>query len=330
VGRPTTPAVDSTPVSEALEAIGLPASPVPRRPVLHGPGGTVLLLATFDGAGRTTYHGVWLSRGGSRWLGPVPTPSLVSTAHRLDGITGALVDLVQASARGYLERLEGLATRLDAIEGQGEHATLAELAVIHRAYRQLREHVARLTVLVAELEGPLGERFPKLPDVLPQLQAELNHLEEFCSWLGQGIRDLVALHNAAEANRLAIATNRLSETSNRIAEYANTSNIRMLAIAYVALLLGLISAVVLIPNTAATILGMPSAAWVPGLWVDVILVVLAVLPIAVVFSRPWVRHVLRTFRTTETRTAEGVADLPELGLEAPHPPNVRQTPEPPR
>jgi hypothetical protein len=86
----------------------------------------------------------------------------------------------------------------------------------------------------------------------------------------------------------------------------------MLGIAYVALILALVSAVVLIPTTAATILGMPSAGWVPGLWVDVILVVLAIVPIAVVFSRPWVKGVLRSLGSVEARTREGLRDLPEI------------------
>jgi len=299
-------------VAEALAANGLPSEPAPRRPVLHGPGGTVILLATLDAAGRPTYHGVWLSRGGTRWLGPPPPTSLVATTHRLSGITGELVDLLQAAARSYVERLEDLSERLDAAEDHAEAAPLADLAALHRGYRAVRGHVARLSVAVSELDGPLGERFPKLAEVLPAVRPEVEHLEEFASWVGQGIRDLVALRNAAEANRLSVTTNRLGEVSNRIAAFANTSNIRMLGVAYVALLLGLVSAVVLIPNTAATILGMPSAAWVPGLWVDVILAVLAIVPIAIVFSRPWVRRVLSAFRASETRTAEGISDLPEV------------------
>lgn len=299
-------------MGEALEANGLPAQPVPRRPVLHGPGGTVLLVATLDAEGRPSYHGVWLSRAGTRWLGPHPPGSLLATTHRLGGITGDLVNLLQAAARSYLDRLEELAERLDAVEAHADAASVADLAALHRSYRALREHVGRLGVTVSELDGPLGESFPRLPDVLPQVKPELQHLEEFSSWIGQGIRDLLSLRSAAEGNRLSVATNRLGEVSNQIAAFANTSNIRMLGVAYVALLLGLVSAVVLIPNTAATILGMPSAAWVPGIWVDVILVVLAVVPIVLVFSRPWVRRVLGAFRVSESRTAEGLSDLPEV------------------
>jgi len=80
----------------------------------------------------------------------------------------------------------------------------------------------------------------------------------------------------------------------------------------VAFVLALVSVVVLIPNTGATILGMPSAAWVPGVWVDGILIALAILPLALVFSRPWVRQVLAGLGSFEARTQEGLTDLPEV------------------
>jgi len=90
----------------------------------------------------------------------------------------------------------------------------------------------------------------------------------------------------------------------------------MLGVAYLAFVLALVSVVVLIPNTAATVLGMPSAGWVPGLWVDVILAVLAIVPIAVVFSRPWVLRLLRGVGAYEVRSSEGISDLPEVSPQA--------------
>ncbi len=162
------------------------------------------------------------------------------------------------------------------------------------------------------LEGPLGAEFPGLAGHLGTFATEVDHLEQLSNGLAQAARDLVGLRTAVESNRLAEGANELGRVSNRIAALANTSNLRMLGVAYIALLLALISAVVLIPNTAATILGMPSAAWVPGLWVDLVLVVLAIVPLAVVFSRPWVRRMLHGWRTYESRSAEGLADLPEV------------------
>jgi len=231
---------------------------------------------------------------------------------RLQGATADLVNLLQTAARSYLEHLEALGERIDAVEEAWATVALSELGTLHRTHRVLRKLVGRLSLAIDELDGPLGERFPGLATVLPRLQAELTHLEEYSAALGQSIRDLLSLRNAAEANRLSEATNRLGEVSNQIAAVANTSNIRMLGIAYLALVLGLVSAVVLIPNTAATILGMPSAAWVPGLWVDVILAVLAVLPLLLVFSRPWVKAMLHGIGSVEARTREGLRDLPEI------------------
>jgi hypothetical protein len=62
---------------------------------------------------------------------------------------------------------------------------------------------------------------------------------------------------------------------------------------------------------------MPSAAWVPGWWVDATLIILAIVPIAIVFSRPWVKRVLRDLAASEVRIAEGLEDLPELRADTP-------------
>jgi hypothetical protein len=224
----------------------------------------------------------------------------------------ALVDLVQAAYRSYVEWLESLGARLDALEGKPDPAPLTELGALLHALAGTRKQITRLEVLVAELDGALGSNFPGLEKYLPAVRAEVDHLDELSAGLAQGVRDLVAIRNAVEANQLAAAANRLGEVSNRIAALANTSNLRMLGVAYIALVLALVSVVVLIPNTAATILGMPSAAWVPGLWVDVVLIVLAVVPMVIVFSRPWVWNTLRGLPSYERRTSEGLSDLPEV------------------
>ena len=285
---------------------------MPRRAILHGAAGTLLLLPTLDEEGRPTYHGVWQAKGVLQWVGPRPAPSLLAEAAHLDGITADVVNLLQAAARTYLERFEALQARVDAVEMRGDAVPLEELGGLHRAHRSLRVYLGHLALATEELDGPLGERFPRLDAVLPRLETEVSHLQDFSSALGQTLRDLLALRAAGEANRLSVATNRLGVVSNQIAGYANTSNIRMLGVAYVALVLALVSVVVLIPNTAATILGMPSAAWVPGLWVDVVLIVLAVIPMWVVFSRPWVRGILTGLGSFESRSREGLSDLPEL------------------
>jgi hypothetical protein len=285
---------------------------MPRRAILHGAAGTLLLLSTLDRDGRATYHGVWLARGVTQWVGPRPAPSLLAESSRLDGVTADLVNLLQAAARSYLEGFEALSERLDTVEMKGDAVPLADLTELHRSYRALRKYLGCLAVAIEELGGPIGNHFPRMEPIVPRLESELSHLQDYSASVGQSLRDLLALRTAGEANRLSEATNRLALVSNQIAGFANTSNIRMLGVAYVALVLALVSVVVLIPNTAATILGMPSAAWVPGLWVDVTLIVLACIPLGIVFSRPWVRGVLTGLGSFESRTREGLTDLPEI------------------
>ena len=226
--------------------------------------------------------------------------------------TAALLDLLQAAYRSYVDWLEVLGGRLDTLEGRPDPAPLAELGSLLHAIAGVRKHIERLTVLETDLGGPLGAAFPGLAPQLPVIRSEVMHVESLSTGIAQGVRDLVAIRNAVEANRLAESANRLGEVSNRIAALANTSNLRMLGVAYIALVLALVSAVVLIPNTAATILGIPGAAWVPGIWIVVILVVLAVVPLAVVFTRPWVIAALRALSASEVRTGEGLSDLPEV------------------
>jgi hypothetical protein len=246
----------------------------------------------------------------------VPTSLLAETSH-LTGASARLVDLLQAAARSYVELLEGVANRFDELEARAEPPSLGELVALQQAIARIRPHIVRLTVLLAELEGPFGTSFPGVAGSLPTVRGEASQLEALSTGLAQGVRDLVAIRNAVEANRLAEAANRLGQVSNRIASLANTSNLRMLGVAYLALFLALVSVIVLFPNTGATILGMPSAAWVPGLWVDLILLVLAVVPLVLIFSRPWVRRMLSGLVSYESRSAEGLADLPELPAKAP-------------
>jgi hypothetical protein len=313
--------VDSTAgsasVAEALRAVGFAGTGIPARAIVRGGGGTVFLLPTIGTPPAESVQGLWWSREGVRTIGPVPPSNLLTESLRLKGPTAELVNLLQAGARAYLEFLEGLGERIDDVEDRWATLDLAQLGHLTRESRAARKAVGRFLVALQEFEGPTGERFPGLSAALPRLRSEFSELEDYAAGVGQSLRDLLSLRAAAESNRLAEATNRLGVVSNQIASYANTSNIRMLGIAYVALVLGLVSAVVLIPNTAATILGMPSAGWVPGIWVDVILGVLAVVPIVVVFSRPWVQRMLRGLGAIESRTTEGLRDLPELDPSSP-------------
>ena len=309
-GRTTEPDVRTIP--EALVAAGAHRASPPRRPVLRSANGTLLTVATLDRNAAPLWHAVWVTGTDVRFLGPEPPPSLLRQSAQLSGVTALLVDLFQASSQSCAEALEEIASRFDHAEEQSVSTRLGELEGLQRALARVRPHVVRLSVIAVELEGSLGARFPGLPAALGALRSEATYLETLSSGLSQGVRDLVGIRRAVEANRLAEAANELGRISNRIAALANTSNIRMLGVAYLALFFALLSVAVLFPNTGATILGMPSAAWVPGVWVDGTLIALAVLPLVVIFSRPWVRRMLAGLRSYEARSSEGLSDLAEL------------------
>jgi hypothetical protein len=273
---------------------------------------TLIPLAVLSSDGRATWHAVYIDASGARALEPVPPHSLLSEGAGLDAGTRALLDMLQAASSSYIEYLEVVGRRLDDVQAKPDPPNLTELAQLQRAIALVHPKVSRLTVLIAELGGPLGTRFPGVADRLPAIRSDAAHLEEFVNGLSQGLRDLVGLRNAVESNRLAEAANELGRVSNRIAALANTSNLRMLGVAYLALFIALLSVIILFPNTGATILGMPSAAWVPGLWVDVILIVLAVVPLVFVLTRPWVRTMFSGLSSYERRGAEGLSDLPEV------------------
>lgn len=311
MGRPTSAGEPAT-VPDALKALGHPGVEPPRSPVLRRGATTLITLATLGAEPRPVWHGIWLEAGSFRVLGAAVPVSGVPGRTAMSSPTGPLVDMVTSSSLSLLDRLEGIGARLDALEAGTGPPPLGELSAVQRELVLVRKHLFRLELLLAELDGPLARAFPGIDAARGELSAGFARSAQLAVGLQQSARDLLALRSAAEANRLADTANALGRTSNEIAALANTSNLRMLGVAYVALALALISVVVLIPNTGATILGMPSASWVPGLWVDVILVVLAIVPAVVVFSRGWVRRLLRGWGEFERRSAEGLAGLPEV------------------
>lgn len=272
----------------------------------------MVLLASVDERGGATYQGLLLTPASWRPVGPVPPRSELSRSAGLADPAAALVDLLVSSSVSCLERFEQLGRELDELEAREEHPGAEALSHLQRGLLTTHRHWARLERLIGELGGPLGTRFPGLAGALPSVAQQVGRTADIANGLLQAVRDLSVLRTALEANRLARTANDLGVVSNEIAAFANTSNVRMLGVAYVALALALVSVVVLIPNTAATILGMPSAAWVPGIDVDIVLAVLAVAPLLYVFSRPWVRRMLAQSGEFEERSAEGVGDLPEL------------------
>jgi hypothetical protein len=304
--------MSGVPLAEALTALGRPVDEAPRHPVLHGPKGTLVSFGVpgEDGAMRTS--GVWITSARVQFLDPEPTESAAATAHGLTGDAAGLFSLFVAAANAYLERIEELDVQMAESQQRGRSLALSSVWELQRDVASVRAQLGRALVALAECDGRFGDRFPKLSDASPAVMAELVRVRELAASVQDGLSNLVLLRNAEESNRIAEAANALSRTSNRIAALANTSNIRMLGLTYIALVLGLVSAAVLIPNTGATILGMPSAAWVPGWWVDAILVILAIVPIWLIFSRRFVVNILRDLTDSEQRAKEGIDDLPEI------------------
>jgi hypothetical protein len=299
-------------LAEVLGVLGRPADEAPRHPVLHGPKGALVSFGVpgEDGAMRTA--GVWITADRIQFLEPVPPESAAATAHGLRGDAAGLFSLFVAAATAYLERIEELDVQMAESQQRGRSLPLSTVWSLQREVASVRAQLGRALVALAECGGRFGPRFPGLTDASPAVMGELVRVRELAASVQDGLSNLILLRNAEESNRIAEAANSLSRTSNRIAALANTSNIRMLGLTYIALVLGLVSAAVLIPNTGATILGMPSAAWVPGWWVDAILVILAIVPIWLIFSRRFVVNILRDLTDSEQRAKEGIDDLPEI------------------
>ncbi|HZY92580.1 MAG TPA: hypothetical protein VFG07_07430 [Thermoplasmata archaeon] len=301
----------------ALAAVGRSEADVVRHPVLHGNGETLVTFGRPAADGGLLWSGVWITPSGLQFLGVPAESHGASRSHRLTGPAAQLFDTIVDVARNYLERIEELDQQLSEAQQRGRTVPLPDVWRLQRRAALLRAQIGRSLVALAELAGPFGAAFPGLSAALPSLEGELGRVQQLCANLQQSLSDLILLRNAEESNRIAEAANRLSKVSNRIAALANISNIRMLGLTYIALLLGLVSAVVLFPNTAATILGMPSASWVPGVVVDLVLVTTAMVPLALVLRPRWVRTILAGLPAYEARASEGVRDLPEMEPDVP-------------
>ncbi|MHB1434869.1 MAG: hypothetical protein ACYCPN_00755 [Thermoplasmata archaeon] len=296
-------------VADALRRLGEPKVTHLLRPVQYRSAGTLLSIAEVESDGHLSWRGALIASGRVEWLGapvdPVPGGPAGSDADRL-------LRTVTHAAHNYLARLAEIDEAINARESEGGSPTLAELGQYRRLISRVRAQVGRITLLLDELEGPLASAFPGIEGSMPALRSTVLGLPGIADHFEESLRDLLLLRDSHESNRLAAAANQLSTASNRIAAIANSSNLRMLGLAYVALVIALLGAVIVIPNTAATILGMPSAGWVPGGWVDLVLVVTAAVPLLFVLSRPWIRAVLAARPQFEKASAEGMADLPEV------------------
>lgn len=299
-------------VAEALCALQPQGPTVPRTVVTRGPHGTVIALGTFGAGSALEWQGLWLSSEEIRALGaPIPR-SVRSTVARLSGPTALLVDLIEYAAANYTERLVELEERIASWPTMTASIPLTQMEATYREMAEARRRVLRLVSLVSQLGESLGASFPEVGPVLPEIRSESARQEALSAETQGTLRDIILLRTSRDGNRIAESAVELGRISNEISALANTSNIRMLGIAYLALVIALIGAVVLIPNTTATILGMPSASWVSGFWVVVIVLVTAVVPIAIVFTRPWVLSLMRGLKGFEGTSREGLQDLSEV------------------
>ena len=312
------------PLEPALRALGRTSVDVSRHPIVHGNGQTLVTICRPGAGGGFSFSAVWIAPDQVRFLGDPPASTAFSQGHQLTGPSAELFDRFVDSTRLYLERIEEIDTQLSDAEQKGRGVPLKEIWELKRRSSLLRAQLGRTHVALAELGGPFAERFPGFIAALPSLQAELDRVQQLCASVQQALSDLILLRNAEESNRIAETANQLSATSNRIAALANTSNIRMLGLTYVALFLGLVSAIVLFPNTAATILGMPSAAWVPGWWVDAALILAAAVPLVLVLRLHWIRTMLAGLPSYEGRITEGMRDLPEVAPDVAADPKASQ------
>ncbi|MCI4326109.1 MAG: hypothetical protein L3K16_00495 [Thermoplasmata archaeon] len=305
---------EPTTLADALTKLGDRPDRPPPHAVQHGAAGTLLSVCVPAPEG-PSWRGVWIQPDGVDFLGGVSPPSGLSRSFHLTGDAAKLVDLLVEATRGYIEQAEEVDERLTNLQRKGRDVTPSTIWALQREMAGLRANIGRAVVVAEEAGGPSIERFPGAETALGALGREVDRSRELAVAVQQSISDLILLRSAEEANRIAEAANQLSRTSNRIAELANISNIRMLGLTYIAMVIAIVGTVVLIPNTGATILGMPSAGWVPGWLVDATLIILGAIPMAIVFSRPWIQRILRDLAPAESRAVEGLQDLPELAVE---------------
>lgn len=303
------------PLSTILATLGLPPDSPPPRPLIYGSAGVLVSFAVLTEDGQAEWTGAWISNGTVSFFGPEPPVAHIATALGITGTSGRLLDRFVRMGHETLQRIEELDQDLVALP-EKPSVSVKALWPIRRRTAILRTEIDRALVAAAQCQGPLAAHFPDFDKAWPTVEGELLRLQRLAGFLQQTISDLLVARNVEESNRIAIAANQLAQTSNRLAALGNSSNIRMLGLTYLALFLALASAVILFPNTGATILGMPSAAWVPGVWVVVSLVALAIIPLVWVYTRPWVRRIVADLRNFEQVAREGLQELPEVAPDA--------------
>lgn len=240
---------------------------------------------------------------------PEVTPS--AELHIYGG-AAVVLDMMAQISRMALERIEDVDRGLAELEQDPLHAPLLRVLELKRKVAIVREELGRAITGLSDLvEGRVLTFTGGPPSSFQTMEQELLRLRDLTQATQSGLTDIFMIRQTDQANQLQMVANRMAAVSNRIAELSNISNIRMLGLSYVTLILAVVATVVLFPNTAATILGMPSASNVPTIVVWMVLVGTAVAPIAWFASQGWIRELFSGMRRYEARVTEGLADLPE-------------------
>ncbi len=302
-------------IVEALKALNHATDSRPRVVVLRRKSGTLISVGRIETGFRLRGIAIWANPAGVTLLdaqGKYQPEHGPSEGYGLTGSSAVVLDLLSELGRNYLARLEEVDTELAGLEQKPLEASPNDILRLKRWVAMIRAEVGRALAAIAELEGEfLSQSLPGLARCLGPTTEELLRLRELASGTQTSLTDLLLLKQADQSNRLAAMANELGQVSNRIAELANVSNIRMLGLSYVMLILAVVSTIILFPNTAATILGMPSAATVPGLVVVIVLVTTAVIPLLWFISQRWIRELFRSMARYEARVGEGMKGLQE-------------------
>jgi hypothetical protein len=231
--------------------------------------------------------------------------------HLTGGIATAFDAFVQIN-RTTVERLEDVERGLAELEKDPLNAPPLRVLELKRQVGSIREELGRAITGLTDMEE--GRVVP-LPEgamsALRTVEQEMIRIRDMIQATQSALTDIFMIRQTEQANQLQLVSNRMAAVSNRVAELSNISNIRMLGLSYVTLILAVVATVILFPNTAATILGMPSAAGVPTVVVYMVLVGTAVAPMAWFLSQGWIRDLFRGMSRYEARVNEGMGDLPE-------------------
>src|SRR5579863_398061 len=183
----------TVPTGEAFDAFHLTLSDPPKRPVLHGPAGTLITFGLPSSEGPMAWAGVWISPSGPRFLTPVAPATGPAAAHGLSGASAELFDTFAMASRVYLERVEEVDSQLAAIQEAGRKVPLGEVWKLQRHLAVLRAHIGRALVGLAECGGRFSDAFPGFSGASPAATGELVRVQELAQGVRTALSDLILL-----------------------------------------------------------------------------------------------------------------------------------------